>query len=230
MPLGVAGMSHIVEFVLTHPDLPLIPTLEALPNAGIEVESQPITMAEQPVVFFSVQTADIEALEAALTADHTVADWTFSTEFEGCRIYQVRLSTDIKVLTPTMTAFGLRVLDASHVDGSWRFRVHAPDKHRLATFHRYCRQEDVDWRLDKVYSVDTEEAAQKTLGSGLHLTDRQREVAETATEMGYFESGGASAAEVAAQLDITPSTLSTHLRTITAKVFQQLFHGGSEES
>lgn len=217
-------MSHIVELILRHPDMPLTPTLRALPNTDIEVESQPITAATEPVVFFSVHTAEIQTLESALTADHTVEEWQFNTEFEECRIYQVRLSTDVKLLTPTMTAFGLRILDATHADGSWRFRVHAPDKHRLATFHRYCRQEDVDCRLEKVYSMEAEQSISGSSGGDFQLTDRQREVAQTATEMGYFEPGGASAEEVAAQLEIAPSTLSTHLRTITAKVFTRLFH------
>ena len=223
-------MSHIVELSFAHPDLPLTPTLRTLPNSGIEVESQPVTVSTEPIVFFSVQTADTQTLESALTVDHTVEEWQFSTEFEDCRIYQVQLSSDVKLLTPTMTAFGLRVLDASHVDGSWRFRVHAPDKHRLATFHRYCRQEDVDCQLNKVYSIESKQSIPRRSGLDLQLTDRQQEVAQIATEMGYFEPDEASASEVAAQLEITPSTLSTHLRTITAKVFQQLFREGSEES
>ena len=173
---------------------------------------------------------DIQTLESALTADHTVEEWQFTTKFEDCRIYQVQLSSDVKLLTPTMTAFGLRVLDASHADGSWQFRVHAPDKHRLATFHRYCRQEDVECQIKKVYNIETEQSIPGRSGLDLQLTDRQREVAQMATEMGYFEPDGASASEVAAQLDITPSTLSTHLRTITAKVFQQLFGDASEDS
>lgn len=222
-PLGAVVMSHIVEVVLTHPDMPLTPTLRDLPNSGIEVESQPITAATEPVVFFSVQTTDIQALESALTADHTVKEWQFSTKFKECRIYQVQLSSDVKLLTPTMTAFGLRVLAVNNTEGSWRFRLHTPDKHRLATFHRYCRQEDVDWQLEKVYSMEVEQSVSTGRGIDFQLTDRQREVALTATEMGYFEPEGASTKEIAAQLDITPSTLSTHLRTITAKVFTRLF-------
>lgn len=58
------------------------------------------------------------------------------------------------------------------------------------------------------------------------LTARQREVAETAVAMGYFEPDGASAEEVADALGIAKSTLSEHLGRATGTVFRQLFSGG----
>jgi DNA-binding transcriptional ArsR family regulator len=54
------------------------------------------------------------------------------------------------------------------------------------------------------------------------LTDRQRQVAETAIEMGYFSPDGADAAHVAATLDISQSTLSRHLRVVTEKILSQV--------
>lgn len=55
------------------------------------------------------------------------------------------------------------------------------------------------------------------------LTDRQREVLETAVEMGYFTyPKGANASEVAAALDISVSTLSEHLAAAQSKVYADL--------
>lgn len=55
------------------------------------------------------------------------------------------------------------------------------------------------------------------------FTDRQYEVLRTAHEMGYFERPkGASAADVAATLDISPATFSEHLATTQAKLLDQL--------
>ena len=54
------------------------------------------------------------------------------------------------------------------------------------------------------------------------LTARQREVATAAIEMGYFEETGATAAETAAALDISKSTLSEHLRIVIRKLLSQL--------
>lgn len=51
------------------------------------------------------------------------------------------------------------------------------------------------------------------------LTDRQREVAETAYEMGYFDRPrGANATAVADELDIDPSTFSEHLAAAQSKI------------
>ncbi|MFC6889838.1 helix-turn-helix domain-containing protein [Halorubrum trueperi] len=58
------------------------------------------------------------------------------------------------------------------------------------------------------------------------VTDRQAEIATVAAEKGYFDGGGASAAEVAAEFDLAKSTVSEHLRAVTADVFSQLFGDG----
>lgn len=55
------------------------------------------------------------------------------------------------------------------------------------------------------------------------LTDRQREVMETAHEMGYFEHGrGSNAGEVADALDINTSTFSEHLRAAQRKLLKTI--------
>jgi len=59
------------------------------------------------------------------------------------------------------------------------------------------------------------------------VTDRQAEVATVAAERGYFEVGGASAADVAAEFDLAKSTVSEHLRTVTAALFSQTFGDGA---
>ena len=53
------------------------------------------------------------------------------------------------------------------------------------------------------------------------LTHRQLQVLETAYEMGYFERPRrANATEIAAKLDITPSTFSEHLAATTTKILE----------
>lgn len=52
------------------------------------------------------------------------------------------------------------------------------------------------------------------------LTDRQRDVLETAFEMGYYEvPRGATTDALAAELDLDPSTVSEHLRRAERNVF-----------
>lgn len=59
------------------------------------------------------------------------------------------------------------------------------------------------------------------------VTRRQATVATVAVENGYFEPNGATADEVAAELDLAKSTVSEHLRLVTATVLSQLFGKGT---
>jgi len=59
------------------------------------------------------------------------------------------------------------------------------------------------------------------------VTDRQAEVAAVAAEKGYFNGDGASAGEIAADLDLAKSTVSEHLRTVTDTLFSQAFGDGT---
>lgn len=55
------------------------------------------------------------------------------------------------------------------------------------------------------------------------VTERQAAVAAVAVEKGYFDPDGPTADEIAADLDLAKSTVSEHLRLVTATVLSQLF-------
>lgn len=215
--------SFIAEVLVTHPDLALAPTIGSVPGLAVRLESQPLSDPDSPVLFYSVSDSDYREFESALAGDHTVVDWTVTIEVTDCRIYRTRLSPRVKVLSPKITDIGVRVLAAESADRGWRLRLHSPDKESLGAFWEYCREEDVSFEIDKLYSTAAVAEHPEATIVTEQLTDRQREVARTATEMGYYDSDGASAEDIASALDISRSTLSTHLRRITAKVFDQLF-------
>ncbi|ELY56280.1 LuxR family transcriptional regulator [Natronococcus amylolyticus DSM 10524] len=216
-------MSHIGEMVVRHSDLSLTTTLEEVENLDIRVESQTTTPTDTLMLFYLVQTPDFDQFESSLRSDHTVVDWEVNAEVTESRIYKIGFSDETKILP--FTESGLRFMDATGVDGGWQVRVHASERSHFEEFLAYCHGEDIECHLKKVFSRDVSAQANTEDGGGLRLTDRQREVARTATEMRYFETGGASAEEVAAALDISPSTLSSHLRKIRAKLFE--YHFGS---
>ncbi|WP_336002659.1 helix-turn-helix domain-containing protein [Halorientalis halophila] len=63
------------------------------------------------------------------------------------------------------------------------------------------------------------------------FTPRQREVLRTAHEAGYFERPkGANAEEVAAALEVAPSTFAEHLAAAQTKLMAALFGGAADES
>lgn len=60
------------------------------------------------------------------------------------------------------------------------------------------------------------------------LTDRQREVLDVAVAAGYYDDPrGATHADLAEQLDVSPTTVSEHLRRIERRVFAAYDEGGA---
>lgn len=103
----------------------------------------------------------------------------------------------------------------------------------LAATDRAAVEQTVDRLRTAGFEATTERIVREDIAAGAGtalveveaLTERQREVAAYATARGYFTPDGPSAAALAADLDIAPATLSEHLRTAEATVFEQVFHG-----
>lgn len=189
----------------------------------VRVESQPLTPRELPVLFYSVSDSGFHDFESELDDDRTVNEWEVILEFTDCRIYKVQHREKAKFTTPKLSELGVRILAIESVERGWYLKLQAPDKESLGAYWQYCRDDNVQFNLQKLYSSGPQATAVDSGNIRSQLTSRQREVARTVTLMGYYDTEGASATEVADELDISPSTLSTHLRRITAKVFDELF-------
>lgn len=137
-------------------------------------------------------------------------------------MYRIQLGPATKFVTPTLSELGIHVILAQSARNGWCFKLETAEKERLGEFWDHCRNEGIQFELEKIYSSGTE-PMNRRVGFKSELTDRQREIARTATQMGYYDQGGASAEEVATELGIAPSTLSTHLRRINAKLFHEMF-------
>ena len=116
------------------------------------------------------------------------------------------------------------VAETYATDGNLHVTIHAGDVERLRELLG-----DLNQRFDGVrieYLVQSREQAEESELVPVdmrRLTDRQREVLRTAHEMGYFEyPRGANASEVAAALDIEPSTFTEHLNAAQSKLLDDL--------
>lgn len=219
----LVSKSFIADVVLIHPDLPIGPTLEAVPTASITEEGiRPATIEDVPTVRYRVTDVEFQDLESALARDRTVTEWTQTMDFGDTRIYRVQLSSATKFVTPTLSELGIHAVSAESAGHGWRFRLETAERDFFGAFWDYCRAEDIQFELEVLRSSGAQPRAEQE-EIKTTLTERQREVARVATRMDYYDKGGASAKDVAAELGIAPSTLSTHLRRINAKVFDSLF-------
>jgi len=120
--------------------------------------------------------------------------------------------------------FGCPVRDVRARDGRLTVAFHAPDEE---TLRKVVSELDDRWsavsirRLLRSHGDPSDD--DPVLVDRSELTDRQREVLETAHEMGYFEHPkGANAGEVAAALDLHPSTVTEHLAAAQGKLLASI--------
>ena len=116
------------------------------------------------------------------------------------------------------------VSDVHVEDGSLHLTLHLQDlsdlRERLEEFRERFGAVHIEYLIQGREDDEEEEVVPVDVR---RLTDRQREVVETAYEMGYFEYPRESnATEVAAALDIRPSTFTEHLTAAQGKLLGEL--------
>jgi len=109
-------------------------------------------------------------------------------------------------------------------DSDLHVTIHAGDMVNLRELMRELKDAFGDVRIEYlVRGRDRADDSELVPVDLRRLTDRQREVLQTAHEMGYFEyPRGANAGEVAAELDIGPSTFIEHLNAAQSKLLDEL--------
>ncbi len=124
---------------------------------------------------------------------------------------------------------GHPISDVRVDDGRLTVTLHLVDGADFSTLLSDLREafEDVSIRTISRETVARSDGPELVPIDRGRLTDRQREVLQTAHSMGYFEyPRQANATEVAERLDICPSTFAEHLAAAQSKVLDDLF--GSE--
>lgn len=149
---------------------------------------------------------DFEEVEAALKADPTVTAPRTIADLGDRRVYRVEVDVGRDIFSEAAAELNVQVISARGEDGAWTVRVRAPDRAALSRLQQFCEDNDVAFRVERVY---TEHESDR----GSPLTPAQRELLATAHRMGYFdEPRGASLAEVADGVGISSSAASGRLR------------------
>jgi len=166
----------------------------------------------------------VPAETAVDESDGELADASPVMDVGDERVYQFRRDAADPCACEVVEELGVPVTDVRAADGSLLVTLHVDSADRLRAVVEDLRA--VAERVSVRYLVhggtdgDDERTAVVDVG---RLTDRQREVVETAVEMGYFEyPRSASATEVAEALDIDVSTFAEHLTLAQSKLFDGL--------
>lgn len=153
--------------------------------------------------------------------DRSDLDEVFSTE-SGTRYRDCKGECEDCVVS-VLETFDCPVTDIHAEHGNLHLVFYAPSMDRVRDIVAAARETYGDVTVRQLTTSGTLGGPEPVVIDAAQLTDRQREVLATAYEMGYFEHPKqANAGEVAAALDVSPSTLSEHLAAAQQKLVGSL--------
>lgn len=199
-------------------DLALAPTIRSVREAELGVVSDAGTDPRHDVYYFWVEAPDFEAVEAALEADHTVADTAVIVETGDRRTYRVEYSDEATYLTPTVTDIGGLTLEARSRLNGWLLSLQLPGHDALYRLREVAREHGM--RFDV---LELQQRPESDYGDDFGLTESQREALVGAFAKGYYdEPRESSLEELASMLNITPSAVSGRLRRGSAQLIETI--------
>lgn len=210
-------MSPIVELSVADPKL-FGDIFVDIPGTQISIEDVHYFSEDggsHYVLFWWVEGVTFDEFERRARADEYVRELEGITAVEDRRLYRVttRPLPEEMMLLPFFRRHAITMLDGgASNDGLW-LRLRVSDRESIRTLVEKLQGFDARPAIERIYTEQEREDVEAT------LTDRQREAIRRAFERGYFETPSeVTLAELAADLDITPQTLSKHIRTGVAKL------------
>lgn len=144
--------------------------------------------------------------------------------YESGTVYRLERTADQGCACDRIEARGCPVREVRATDGAILFRFIVADQDRLRTVISDLRSRDGDVSIRCLHRSGAGTESAPVFVDRNAFTDRQREVVRRAHELGYFERPKrANASEVAAELDISPSTFADHLAAAQTTLMDALF-------
>mgnify|MGYP002762190179 FL=1 len=193
---------------------------------GSTVRLEGITPADGGVVtcFLVVEDADPEAVLGSVAALDAVASARLVSEEADGTLFELGLTDAAAVVT--LVELGAKVESFVATGGEGRLVIRAPAGSDLRTFTLGVQSPFPDVSVVAKREIDNEVQSTSSFRRQLEekLTDRQRDVMETALASGYFEwPRGSTAEEVASSLGIAAPTFHEHLRAGERKLIESFF-------
>lgn len=217
-------MGLVAEFDIDCTALPLANVATSVPEATMKLDLQ-YNHGKRPLFLVTVQNCSQSDIENALTNAYDVADWERIGQAGDTRRYQAlpALSLDEQLGDQLDDLAGLEALATADafieridvVPDGWRQTGWFADRETFKRFSSFWQQ-NADFQLHRLTPDEDSEPA----GDG--LTDRQREALRIAYERGYFHiPRQASLEDVAAELDLSPSSVSERLRRAQTQLIEE---------
>lgn len=204
------------QVYVEHPDLALADTIQSVPDLEVGVVSDAGTDPEHDAYFFWAEAPDFDAVEDALAADHTVAEFSSIVETRSRHTYRVAYSDEVTLVSPVLTETGGLTLESrSHADG-WLLRLQLESHEALYALNEHANEEGI--RLDVLELHQREDPDDPT---EFGLTDSQVEALVAAYVHGYYDEPRETSLEgLASHLGISETAVSGRLRRGSARLVE----------
>lgn len=208
------------------PDLVPCPVARASAEADAPVRSvaraSPSTPEAPLVEEFSIDAGGATDLDAAQVG----VELTTVASDEREAVYRFTRDPDRLCACEIVEREGSPVSSIRAVDGALLVGVRTPDLESLTATVDALGERFDRIRLKELVEIGEESSTDLALVDRARLTPRQRDVLETAHEMGYFEyPKRANAGDVARELGISGSTFAEHLAAAQSKLLEAILDG-----
>ncbi|MFB6155445.1 MAG: helix-turn-helix domain-containing protein [Haloferacaceae archaeon] len=204
------------DVYVEHPDMALVPTIRACPEATIRVVSDAGTDPKRDVNYFRIESSDFESIEAALADDHTVADFSVIVEKTDRRIYGIEYSRDAVLITPSVLDIGGLTMASCSNSNGWLLELQLADHDALYALSEYASERGIQL---EVLKLDHTEKDYDRRDYG--LTERQNEALLAAYVNGYYDDPRKTSLEgLTEYLGISPTATSGRLRRASAQLIE----------
>jgi len=201
-------MSITAKVYLEHPNLALVPTVRRVPDAQIRVIMQGTTDPGATAFPFLIDHPDPGVVEAALTADPTVAQFECIDRTGDLAIYRIEHSTEARLISSVVTRANGLLMRTETEDTGWIVHLLLPDREALTAVWTYAGEQEMHLDIIEIY---TNERTDGTQSYG--LTAPQREAIQTAFAQGYFnEPRDVSLTDLSEEMSLSSTAMSGRLR------------------
>lgn len=188
------------QFALHH-------TLTTLEDARFEIERIVAHESEHVMPYVWASGVDPDELDRVLGDDPSVERADRLARPEDSVLYQMKWIESIEALVHMLIEGKGTILAAEGTDERWSLRVLFPDRESLSRTYDFCRENDLELQVRRIYNVD--EGKQGRFG----LTEQQEATLRAAYEQGYYSvPRDASLNDLAETLDVSHQALSERIR------------------
>jgi predicted DNA binding protein len=212
------GIRATVEF--RSPEVCPVADFAARTDSAVISRSTSVSSAGQPdAVTEFLLDADPPADDAAIEPIFTYGE---------SRLYRLTHEGAAHCPCERLGAFGCPIERYAASEGTLTIVFHAADYDQLQAAIADLRERFPDVDIRRLIRSPTEGTAEDNVFVNRNrLTDRQLEVLRTAYRRGYFERPRrVNATEIAAELGISPSTVTEHLAAAQSKLLEDIFDSG----